>query len=256
MIRRAGSNGARRPQGRARGMPGPAAFTLVELLVVISIIALVVTILLPSLMRVRAYTRLVLCQTRIRTQAQAHALYGADHDGNKPPLLLKRRTTTKLDWASPDTKWINKPVGQGLLVEQGYLEFEALLCPSASMDKDAAVDRAAWNELMNAGSSYVYFWRHPSSVTDMALAAEGATYARAEATGRTGLSMDINAEAGHKYIGEYEGRAWVSHPVMGRVNVGFTDASVHSASNRELLLRFPGGPFEELLWWEQAHGLR
>ena len=128
---------------------GPRGFTIVELLIVISIIALLTAILTPSLMLARAHARLVLCQMQLRSQAQAHGLYAADNEQNKPPLLRKGRTIVRKDWASPDVKWVGTPVGQGLLVVAGYLEFDNLLCPASSMTRDADLDRNGWEKLMS-----------------------------------------------------------------------------------------------------------
>jgi len=54
------------------------AFTLVELLVVISIIALLLSILLPSLRKARAQTRSVVCKAILRNLALAHQQYVAE----------------------------------------------------------------------------------------------------------------------------------------------------------------------------------
>lgn len=55
----------------------PAAFTLIELLVVISIIALLVSILVPSLGRARELTRRVICQSNLHQQGVGMNLYVA-----------------------------------------------------------------------------------------------------------------------------------------------------------------------------------
>jgi prepilin-type N-terminal cleavage/methylation domain-containing protein/prepilin-type processing-associated H-X9-DG protein len=54
------------------------AFTLVELLVVISILALLMAILLPSLSRARSRAKTAICLTNVRGLAQATHIYGED----------------------------------------------------------------------------------------------------------------------------------------------------------------------------------
>jgi prepilin-type N-terminal cleavage/methylation domain-containing protein/prepilin-type processing-associated H-X9-DG protein len=59
-------------------------FTLVELLVVIGIIALLISILLPTLNRARAQANLIACQSNIRQLATAVQLYVLDYHGTFP----------------------------------------------------------------------------------------------------------------------------------------------------------------------------
>jgi prepilin-type N-terminal cleavage/methylation domain-containing protein len=61
------------------------AFTLIELLVVVAIIALLISILIPSLARARAQTRLVKCQTQLREYGKACYYYLQDHKDVFPP---------------------------------------------------------------------------------------------------------------------------------------------------------------------------
>ena len=56
-------------------------FTLVELLVVISIIALLMSILMPSLGKARQMARTVVCQTRIRQWGTILLMYAGDNNG-------------------------------------------------------------------------------------------------------------------------------------------------------------------------------
>lgn len=57
----------------------PAAFTLIELLVVVAIIALLISILLPSLKGARDQAKQLLCNTNLKTQGEAAALYRDDN---------------------------------------------------------------------------------------------------------------------------------------------------------------------------------
>lgn len=61
-------------------------FTLIELLVVVAIIALLISILLPSLNRARATARKVVCGTHLSQIGRAWAVYDAQYGGNARPF--------------------------------------------------------------------------------------------------------------------------------------------------------------------------
>ena len=68
--------------------PRPArsgGFTLVELLVVVGIIALLVTILMPSLSRALQLTRSAICKTQINGLIKANHIYAADNSEHYVP---------------------------------------------------------------------------------------------------------------------------------------------------------------------------
>src|SRR5947209_2320651 len=67
----------------------PTGFTLVELLVVIGIIALLISILLPSLSRARETANRVKCGSNLRQIGQAMMLYANENQGSYPRTYMK-----------------------------------------------------------------------------------------------------------------------------------------------------------------------
>lgn len=70
----------------ARFRPSQRGFTLIELLVVVAIIALLISILLPSLSRARDAGRLAVCLSNLKQLGLGFALYTEDHRGRLPAL--------------------------------------------------------------------------------------------------------------------------------------------------------------------------
>jgi prepilin-type processing-associated H-X9-DG protein len=121
------------------------------------------------------------------------------------------------------------------------------------MAEDVERDRAAWTNLLDSGSSYAYFWQRPPDSGPADRVFSGVTYTRVATGRRRALIMDLNAEAGHQYLGEYQGRQWVAHGVSRRMNVGYVDGSVRDFGLDEVVLKYPGAAADELEWFEEAH---
>jgi prepilin-type N-terminal cleavage/methylation domain-containing protein len=90
----------RKPEGTRRH-----GFTLIEVLVVVAIIALLISILLPSLSRAKAMTRMVQCQSNLKQLATAFATYSVGSKGRLPGAW-----DVNADWLGH----LNKPGVPGL----------------------------------------------------------------------------------------------------------------------------------------------
>ena len=86
-----------------------AAFTLVELLVVIGIIAILVAILMPALSRAKESARRVQCLSNLRQLGMAVMMYTQDNKGRFPGAWdwHPRRASASAPWQGPLLKYHN-----------------------------------------------------------------------------------------------------------------------------------------------------
>ncbi len=84
-------------------------FTLVELLVVIAIIAILVSILMPALSRIRDAARMTVCKTNLKALGFATLQYADDHK-NKIPVVSIEFEEIPDSYADPryPGDWIDK----------------------------------------------------------------------------------------------------------------------------------------------------
>ena len=106
-------------------------FTLVELLVVISIIALLLSILMPSLQKAREQAKRIVCMGNIKQLAIGIVLYAEDNNGK---TIGGKIGSTEMNYADESLVWQSPPdriLNHGWLCEYGYIPKSSVYyCPS------------------------------------------------------------------------------------------------------------------------------
>lgn len=150
--------GARCPRaGRRRHHTG--GFTLIDILVSLSVIAVLLTLLMPSLGLVRETTRRVVCASNVRQLGLGVAMYAEDFHGDIPPSVFfpapgqginRMQQTVTVRVAAAQPFWD----GLGLLYSASYLDAPGVYyCPSHAGDYRLQTYAPVWadRECLNAG---------------------------------------------------------------------------------------------------------
>jgi len=165
-------------------------FTLLELLVVISIISLLLALLGPSLTRARSLARRVACSHNLKQVALAMSLYTHDHDG-KYPCAQDPVSTQPPYWLWMGRGW-RRWVQPYLSTTVDVNNPSVLLCPA---------DRTDPAKYESTSYSYsMAFYHSPEQIDAMSTPADTYTNPQPSIAQRVG---DVATPSGKILIGEW-----------------------------------------------------
>lgn len=196
------------------------AFSLIELLVVISIIALILAVLLPALSGARKRSQTVLCQSRLKSIAAGWHMYADDHDDVSVP----GRMYNKGGGTGNPENWYD--VGNGMAYRPRWIAMIGTYVGIYAYDRPTVeVDRLDY-------SSKVYVCPTASDWTDNRNSAYGYNH-QFLGNSRRAAGKFINFPVNRSSISSFAGT------VMAADCMG-TAAGVAAADRREYNLRGTG----------------
>lgn len=131
-------------------MRSRTAFTLVELLVVIGVIALLIAMLLPALAKARAAALSANCLSNLRQVYTGFQMYSADHRGDIPVMRSKSGGIVLWPWyliAGHDTA--DSPTGRS------YIPQAVTICPAAPRFEQERIVKDSDAKLLGYGLFWV-----------------------------------------------------------------------------------------------------
>ena len=233
-----------------------AAFTLVELLVVMGVIAILVAILLPALTGARRAAQTVQCAANIRQICNAMFDYASSNRGRFPPNIPPFGGSKAQYWYDNDR--IGRLVGArvspggasggGVLVcpqeEDAWRSYSMNRWASSLVDARTKLVRKLWSKDMPYSSQLVLITESWSSQPDSAVgwSAQPTVGLRDNPAGvlfgfisppfTAGRWRSVDCELA--YNRHRNGRGTGTQPV-GRLNIGYADGHVETVSNDALV---------------------
>jgi len=151
------------------------AFTLIELLVVIAVIAVLMSILLPSLNKARDQAQRVHCVSNTKTLTLAWLLYKDDWDAKLVPGATGVRSDSEVGW-SGQLQWVDQPgnldasfdvkkeaIRDGLLYKYTE-EVDIYRCP-ADRRRDSSTIPVAFRTFSIVGGAHGEGWGSYTRIT-------------------------------------------------------------------------------------------